>query len=189
LLFGLYDSPEDVKRLAGEGHRVWWHYFDELNRVLRPVNPGYTAWTPLFSEEPCYMLQCDFAYMLGPDMFDEFVKPELAASCRRLKNSFYHLDGIGQLPHLDSLLEIPELKGVQWVPGDGQPEITKWPEVYRKIRQAGKLIQFFTSQSSLAWNALDLIADQIGGAEGICMIGEADRSQENDILKIIDRYR
>jgi 5-methyltetrahydrofolate--homocysteine methyltransferase len=126
--------------------------------------------------------------MIGPDMFDEFVKPELAASCRRLTNAFYHLDGIGQLPHLDSLLEIPELKGVQWVPGDGQPDITKWPEVYRKIHKAGKRIQFFTSQSPMAWNALDVIADQIGSAEGICMIGWADRSQEDEVLEVIGGY-
>ena len=61
-------------------------------------------------------------------MFDES-KPELAASCRRLKNAFYHLDGLGQLPHLKSLLSIPELKGIQWVPGDGQPDVTEWPAV------------------------------------------------------------
>jgi 5-methyltetrahydrofolate--homocysteine methyltransferase len=188
LLLALYDSPDDVRRLAWEGHRTWWHYFDCLNRALGSPNPGYTAWTPIFSEQPYYMLQCDFCYMIGPDMFDEFVKPELAASCRRLTNAFYHLDGIGQLPHLDSLLEIPELKGVQWVPGDGQPDITKWPEVYRKIHKAGKRIQFFTSQSPMAWNALDVIADQIGSAEGICMIGWADRSQEDEVLEVIGGY-
>lgn len=189
LLLDLCDNPDEVKRLAWEGHRAWWRYFDELNRAVRPWNPGYTAWTPIFSEDPYYMLQCDFAFMLGPDMFDEFVKPELAASCRRLTNAFYHLDGVGQLPHLDSLLEIPELKGVQWVPGDGQPDITKWPNVYRKIHNAGKRIQFFASQSPMGWNALDVIADQVGGAGGICMIGGADRSREDEVLGFIGKYR
>ena len=188
LLLDLYDSPDEVTRLAWEGHEVWWHYFDEFNRVLQPTNPGYTTWAQIFSEEPYYMLQCDFCYMLSPAMFDAFVRPELAASCRRLANAFYHLDGIGQLPHLDSLLEIPDLKGVQWVPGDGQPDITQWPDVYRKIHNAGKRIQFFTNQSPLGLRALDVIADQIGSAEGICMIGGASRAQEDEVLALIAKY-
>ena len=106
LLLDLYDNPERVKELLWEAHNMWWAYIEEINRVLRPVNPGYTAWTPIFSEKPYYMLQCDFCYMIGPDMFDEFVRPELEASCRKLENAFYHLDGIGVLPHLDSLLSI-----------------------------------------------------------------------------------
>jgi hypothetical protein len=51
----------------------------------------------------------------------------------RLDHPFYHLDCPVQLPHLDSLLNIGELSGVQWVPGDGQPEPTEWPEVYQRM--------------------------------------------------------
>jgi len=113
LLFDLYDHPDEVRRLTWEIHDLWWRYFTELDAIVHPTNPGYTAWAQIFSETPCYMLQCDFCYMIGPEMFDEFVKPELQASCRRLDHAFYHLDGRGQLPHLDSLLSIKELKGIQ----------------------------------------------------------------------------
>ncbi|MDO9542010.1 MAG: hypothetical protein Q7J98_06775, partial [Kiritimatiellia bacterium] len=95
LLFDLVDSPDEVKRLTWEEHAMWWQAFDEINAVLQPVNPGYTAWAPIFSETPYYMLQCDFCYMIGPKMFDEFVKPELEASCKKLDHAFYHLDGPG----------------------------------------------------------------------------------------------
>ncbi|MCY3023022.1 MAG: hypothetical protein NTW87_28940, partial [Planctomycetota bacterium] len=78
LLLALYDSPGQIKRLVWEAHESWWRSYTELNRALQPVNPGYTAWTPIYSAEPYYMLQCDFCYMIGPKMFDEFVKPELA---------------------------------------------------------------------------------------------------------------
>ena len=72
------------------------------------------------------MLQCDFCYMIGPEQFKKFVLPELAVSCKKLTNPFYHLDGPGQLPHLDYLLSIPELKGIQCVPGDGSPHDGPW---------------------------------------------------------------
>jgi len=183
LLLDLYDHPEEVKRLTWRAHEAWWRTFDDLDAAVRPPNPGYTAWAPIFSVEPSYMLQCDFCYMIGPRMFDEFVRPELAASCRRLGNPFYHLDGPGQLPHLDSLLSIEELKGVQWVPGSGVPFVTHWPEVYRKIRKAGKLIQLFGGQEEL-----DTVAGQIGGAEGIVLIIDAGVAQEEELTRFLRRY-
>lgn len=143
LLLDLYDRPDEVKRLLWEAHELWHRYYGELNEILQPTNPGYTAWAGIYSEEPTYMLQCDFCYMISPEMFDEFVRPELAASCKRLTNSFYHLDGPGQLPHLDSLLTIEELNGVQWVHGAGEPEKKDWLDVYEKILHAGKLAQIY----------------------------------------------
>lgn len=91
VVVGLIDHPSDVTRLTWNAHHLWWRYFDELNAVLQPLNPGDTAWAPIFSAEPYYMLQCDFCYMIGPAMFVEFVRPEVAASCQRLTNSFFHL--------------------------------------------------------------------------------------------------
>jgi hypothetical protein len=188
LLFDLYDAPETVDAACWRAHAAWWRYFEELNRIIQPAHPGYTAWTPLYSEQPYYMLQCDFAFMIGGDMFEQFAKPELVATCRKLVNPFYHLDGVGQLKHLDSLLAIPELKGIQWVPGAGKPGITQWPEVYRKIRDAGKLIQFFTSQDPCGWRALDILADQLGSAKGIMMYGEVAADEEQQVRQMLARH-
>lgn len=185
----LYDSPEEVERLVWEVHEMWWRYFEVFDeKILQPSNPGYTTWTPIYSEKPYYMLQCDFCYMIGSDMFDKFVKPELAAMCKRLTNPFYHLDGPGQLLHLDSLLEIPELKGVQWVPGAGQPGITKWPEVYQKIHNAGKLIQIWPEEGGNEFASLDIIADQIGTANGIIMIGGVGLEREKELKDCLEKY-
>lgn len=184
LLFDLYDYPEAVKQKTWEAHEMWWRYFDELDSLVRPVNPGYTAWAPIFSELPYYMLQCDFCYMIGPDMFDEFVKPELAASCKKLPNSFYHLDGPGQLPHLDSLLSIEELSGVQWMPGAGVPSWEAWPEVYRKIRNAGKLIQIYGDGNTLA-----SVIEHVDGYPGVILIGWCQTESEAvELMDLIERY-
>lgn len=183
LLMDLIDCPDEVKRLTWEEHAIWWKTFDDINAVLQPVNPGFTAWTPIFSGTPYYMLQCDFCYMIGPKMFDEFVKPELEASCKRLKHAFYHLDGVGQLPHLDSLLEIKELKGVQWVPGVGKLQGEDWPEVYRKIIKAGKRAQFVGD-----WRNFDKLVDLVGGAENFVVFGAAPMNERREVEAFLKRY-
>ena len=129
------------------------------------------------------MLQCDFCYMIGPNMFDEFVKPELEMTCNKLEHAFYHLDGVGALPHLDSLLTIKALKGIQWVPGAGNPQSKDWPEVYRKIIKAGKRAQFVGD-----WWNFDKLVDQVGGAENFIIFGEAPLNQRREVESFLKRY-
>lgn len=183
LLLDLYDHPEEVKRQTWALHEMWWKAFEEIAAAM-PHNPGHTCWTPIFSSEPYYMTQCDFSYMIGPEMFDEFVLPELSRSQARLGNAFYHLDGAGELPHLDSLLKVKELKGIQWVPGEGQPPLEEWPDVYRRIRDAGKLTQI-----SGTFKTLEKLAKDLGSAEGIIFIGSVNESQIDEAQAFIDRFR
>ena len=69
--------------------------------------------------------------------------PDIVACCDHLDHAFYHLDGKGQIPHLDLLLSIENLHGIQWIPGDGQPPPEDWLPVLKKIRDSGKLCQLF----------------------------------------------
>ena len=187
LLLDLFDDPAEVERLNWQIHTHWLRYLDEFNQILQPVNPAYTTWTPMYSDEPYYMLQCDFCAMIGPAMFERFVRPELAAACRAMPRSFYHLDGPGQLPHLDSLLEIKELTGVQWVPGAGVPEEDNWPDVYQRIRDAGKLVQIGV-EPGISVHAFDRIVDQLGSPEGLIWIYWGDISEEDEIMPILEKY-
>lgn len=193
LLYDLVDEPEHVKRLTWEAHDLWWRYFEELNTILQPANPGYTAWAPVFSETSYYMLQCDFCYMLGPAMFEEFVRPELVASCKRLDHAFYHLDGPGELPHLTSLLAIPELKGIQWVPGSGAKEQGEWPEVYRETLAAGKRAQIFGhsdgfgSKQDFHW--FERLVPKIGSPKGFVMLNAtAPANRRAEALEFLARF-
>lgn len=184
LLLDLYDDPKEVKRLVWEAHEAWHQYYQALNSVLQPANPGYSDWSGMYSGQPSYILQCDFCYMIGTEMFEDFARPELVATCEKLENNFYHLDGIGQLPHLDSILAIPTLKGVQWVPGAGKPGCAHWPEVYRRIRDAGKLMMMYGN-----FAALDSVHEQLGSLRGIHCSGAGDGITDRyAILKKLEKY-
>lgn len=189
LALELYDNPFEMHRLISEVHAAWWAHFDSFRALVANTNPGYTAWTPLLSLESYYMLQSDFAYMIGPDMFDQFVLPELTRSCARLVRPFYHLDGHGQLVHLDKILEIPGLAGVQWIPGEGAPDVSHWPDVYRRIRDAGKLTQLFVHQSAAGLGILDVLAEQLGSLAGIAVVGEVQAGAEEEAARrVLERH-
>jgi len=145
LLLDLSDDPENVDRLVGEITPLWLRCYDELTAITHRVGRGNACWGPLWSPGKGYMLQCDFSYMISPRMFARFVLPDLEACCARLDYAFYHLDGKGELPHLDHLLGIPRLRGIQWQPGDGQPLADRWPKVLQSIRRAGKLCQVYVN--------------------------------------------
>ena len=145
LLLDLHDAPGEVERLAGEITRLWLRYYDELDGIIRQGSRGMTPWAGIWSPGRCYMLQSDFAYMISPQMFERFVLPDLAACCDALDYAFYHLDGKGQIAQLDMLLSLERLRGIQWIPGDGQPPPEEWLPLLQRIRDGGKLCQLYVS--------------------------------------------
>lgn len=149
LLLLLYDEPEAVKKVFERITQLWHRFYDELAKDINCSAYGYTDWSGILSSKPSYILQSDFSYMVGNGMFREFIQPHLAEQCKILGRSIYHLDGVGELPHLDSLLEIKELSGIQWVPGANQPPCDCWLDVYEKIIKADKLIQVLPGLESM----------------------------------------
>lgn len=140
LMCQLMDEPEEVHRLQTEVYQAFQEAYEDLNSVLKPLNPGYSDWGGLYSKDPSYILQDDFAYMISPQMFAEFGLPDIRKFSKYFTNTIYHLDGIGNLNHLDYLLK-EDINAVQWVYGAGQPGARHWMEIYEKIYNAGKGIE------------------------------------------------
>lgn len=178
----LYDDPDNVKRLIRENHELMFRYFNEFIKAMGQV-PGYSMWGDIYCSEPWIGAQSDFSAMIGPEQFEEFILPELIACFRRSKFNFYHLDGPGELPHLDMLCDIPELKCIQWVPGTGGKPECEWPEVYRKISCAGKNV-WLTG----AIDNIEIVADQIGTTKGIYWCGAYPMREEDRVLQILERH-
>ena len=137
LLTDLYDNPDEVLRLIREIEIAWYDAYNDFSSVLSPQN-AHTDWSGLLSNTPSYIHQCDFSYMIGNGMFKQFVLETLRKDTQRLDHTIYHLDGIGELNHLDDILALPDLNAVQWVYGDGKPTGMHWLDVYAKIQKAGK---------------------------------------------------
>ncbi len=138
----LYLEPENFKQRVWEVFDIFKEMTARLNAIISAKQQGSANWMSILQPDKLwYVTSCDFAYMISQEHFEEFIVPELLAELDWLEASIFHLDGVGSLKHLDRLLEMEKLGGVQWVYGDGKPTAKHWIDVYKKIQAAGKCVE------------------------------------------------
>ena len=138
------DCAEDLEgvRLACEHVTDWFaSIFDDLYARIAAAGQPCTTWTPALAMTPWYTISCDFMCMISPSMFRTAILPSICREIEHMTYSLFHLDGPGALRHLDALLELDELDGIQWVYGAGAGPASRWIDVYRRVQQAGKCLQ------------------------------------------------
>jgi len=140
LLIDLYENPDEVKACIEKLRPVWLDYFNQYARRLIARQGCVTNWMAIWSDKPWYPLQCDFSAMISPEMFAEFILPDLRWFTEQMPRSVYHLDGPGELPHVKHLLSLPRLNAIQWTAGDGNESLgnPRWFGLYEEIQAAGK---------------------------------------------------
>jgi len=158
LLLDLYENPDQVKRCTREITVAWLEYYNKISATVAQSGQGTTCWAPMLSPGRTYMLQCDFSAMISPKMFERFALADLTAICDSLDHAFYHLDGPDAVRHLDMLISIKMLSGIQWIPGAGRPGPSKWLPLLKRIRDGGKLCQVYVNAKSAL-----TIAKELGG--------------------------
>ncbi len=76
--------------------------------------------------------------MVSPRMFERFFLPGVAEQVGMVERALFHLDGPGAVKHLDMLLALPRLRGIQWVPTPERPRPADWLPMFQRIQRAGK---------------------------------------------------
>ncbi|HEY3398476.1 MAG TPA: hypothetical protein VGM19_12545 [Armatimonadota bacterium] len=138
LLFDLIMQPEQVHRCLRQITDVYFHYYDMIYDLIRDEVGGsvFWAWAP----GRLAKLQCDFAAMISPEMFEEFMGPVLRHMTERVSYSLYHWDGPQAIPDKATLFNLPNLDCIQWQPGAGNAPIWDpcWFPIYHEAFDAGK---------------------------------------------------
>jgi hypothetical protein len=129
----------------------------------------------MYHAGPAYVPSCDFWCMVSAPMARELIWPTVLTEIEPLARSVFHLDGPQALPHLDLLLEHPQLNAVQWVYGAGQGPAARWIDVYRRIQQAGKGIQLLAANAADALEVMKhLRPEGVWICVGVASVGEAE---------------
>lgn len=142
LLVDFIEESDKVLCMLDKILLAWLKVYENLYNIIKSYQDGTSFWMGIWAPGRSCDLQSDISYMISPKMFEKFVAPHIATRAKWLDYSIYHLDGPGQIPHLDILLDISELDGIQWVPGAGNPQCDseRWLDMYRKILTRNKLL-------------------------------------------------
>ena len=138
------DLADDIDGVRAACDHVTKHYplmFDDLWKPIQAAGQPCTTWTPVLHAGRSYVTNCDFICMISPEMFQRTILPALVEEMRFLERNIFHLDGPGALKHLEALLKVKELNGVQWIYGASRGPAAKWIDVYKRIQAAGKCAQ------------------------------------------------
>lgn len=183
LCMDLIDCPEHVHEMVALANENLLPLFDHYDEVLKAAGQMSVTWMAIPSRGKFHIPSCDFTSMVSREAFDEFYLPSLLREVRHMTHNVFHLDGKGMLRHLDRILEIPEIKAIQWVHGVGDDApIMQWLPVIRKIQAAGKgvIVDLETHE----------LESFIGATrpEGLYLCLAADEASQPDILKRLERW-
>ena len=143
-LTSLYDRPawmrEAILTLARNQVALLRH-FAAIAGAVHAFPYGNAGWMPFWVPEEYISTQSDVSCMLAPEMYDEFILPELDLLGREFGAVWYHLDGHHAGQHLPRLCSLPYLRVIQYTPAPDEPP--NGPEhlpLYRTIQRAGKIV-------------------------------------------------
>jgi hypothetical protein len=140
LLVDLIENPEPVERAIMQIARDWVRCYDELQAITDRGQQGTTQWLGVWSPGKMYNVQSDFCCMISPAMFERFIVPELELLCAHLDDITYHLDGPGAIKHWPRIMRVPNMGGIQWTPGAGQPNAAGWLPMLKEMQRAGAVL-------------------------------------------------
>ncbi len=180
-------QPEVLEQQMQHINDIYFKVFDELYDIIREGDEMAFCYFSSWAPGKMAKLQCDISTMISDADYRRFVQPFIREQCQRIPYTLYHLDGVGAMHHLPALLEIDELKAIQWTPGVGEPQggAPKWYDLYRRILDGGKSIM-------ACWVTLDELRpllDNIGG-NGVHL--EMDFHNEDEVeqaMRIVEEYR
>lgn len=147
LLLDLVDDKKAVLEARDRFIQLWPEFHKNFYQLYAHKFPGDSSWL-VWAPGKTYACQCDFSTMISPEMFKEFVVPEIETIGKYLDYIIWHLDGPDEIRHLDILLNLPQIKAIQWVPGAGNPPAVKWFPMLKKIQEKGESLIIYAEDET-----------------------------------------
>lgn len=177
------ENPEFIKERTKKLFPDFCQVFEDFYKMTQAYQSGTTNWMGVWYPEKWYVTSCDFSCMISTDMYEELIVPELLMEIDYLDASIYHLDGPDALKHLDRLLKIDNLKGVQWIYGAGAPTASYWLDTIRKIQSAGKVVHIEVKPEELEYMLQNVKPEGV-----FFQVNAESRKQAEELEKIVKKY-
>jgi hypothetical protein len=138
LCLDLLECPEMIDRAMADARAIFPQVWNAVRTAGRMDELGYCH--QIYSMEGAAFLQCDFAALIGPAMFERWVLPALEEEAQLVKHCVYHWDGPSALVHTDLLLKSHGLHTLSFVPGDGNGTHVDYIPLLKRLQAGGKAV-------------------------------------------------
>lgn len=183
LCLDLLINPDEVKNILKLANQHFLDVYDHYDAMLKRHNHPSITWMGLPSNGKMHIPSADFSAMISDELFEEFVLPVIQEEVKLMTHNVFHLDGKGVARHIDHILAMPEINGIQWVQGMGDDlPIMQWIPFIKKIQAAGKSLVIDLQLSELE----DFISAM--DRKGLLLCIAADEDIQPDVIKRIEKW-
>jgi hypothetical protein len=184
LCLDLYDYPEQARQLFEIAYADFHRIFDHFDAILKAHRMPSVCWLGVPSFGKMHVPSCDFAALISTRHFVEFSLPILQREVKPMTHNVYHVDGLGVARHIDHILSVPEINGIQWVQelGVSRP-IMQWVPLIQKIQAAGKGVIVM-----LAVEELEPFMREVDPRGIFLWVRATDPDEQLAILKRLERW-
>jgi hypothetical protein len=184
LLLDLVDEPEQIHALYDTYLTDFLAVYDRYDAKIKACKSLSLTWLNIPSFGKMHIPAEDFAAMISPDYFSEFAMPGIIAECEHMDQNIFHVDGKGVAVHLDQILTLPRLNGIQWVQGMAEDlPILQWVPLIKRIQAAGKGVVVDLTLAELE----PFIAEVSPKGIYLC-IATNNQEEEQAVLKRIEKW-
>lgn len=188
-MLAMVDRPDDVKRLRDRIHAWGRQSYEELAEIIAPHQEGTMPWLDLWAPGRSCCTQVDMSVMISPCMFEEFAVDDIRGATDHVRYGMYHLDGPGQIGHLDAILNIDSVRCVEWVPGARAREAhahdpMPWLDLFKRIQDAGRKVMILCPPSRIE----DLLKSIDRKNVYLYILGTLTRAEADAVLRTLARY-
>lgn len=138
LCMELFDNPEEVHRVANAHFELFKKVYSIFEKQTLQYQHGSTNWLGVYSDVPWYYISNDFIVMISEEFFQEFIMETLLKTVEFHPRTLFHLDGENAVRHLDAILTLDKLTGVQVQATPCRQSAEFWTPYLKKIQAAGK---------------------------------------------------
>ena len=177
-------EPGKVKEVIEIALIDFQHIFDHFNALLSAKNNPSLSWMAVPSFETMHIPGCDFATLVSPNFFEEFILPALQIEVRVAEKNIFHVDGAGGARHHDAIFDLADVSALPWAQGAGvNRPIMQWIPLIKKI-QAHRPVIVDLSAAELEAFMAEM------KPEGLFLwIGSENKDEQQAILKRLKQWK
>jgi hypothetical protein len=136
LCMDLMDNKEKTMEALDLMYPIWKRLYEFIYDSCIDNGVGLIQNLALWSNQPYVVPACDFSCMIGEKEYQDVFLPDIERRAKAVGRAIYHLDGTGATRHIDAILEIPEIRAIQFV--SEKHTMLPWIDMFKKIQQSGR---------------------------------------------------